>query len=148
MKRLTGTRGAIVTEQHGGTGYEGCPPWVPAAVERCVATKLIPRPTAIIWHQRQTSTRWGTCWPQQGRIHVYPWAGERREVDDDLMVDTSGELMESRIGSRIVPGAQLESDVEDTLAHELAHLTHAKHGDAHTALTAKLVELVRASRSA
>jgi hypothetical protein len=42
-----------------------------------------------------------------------------------------------------VPGAQELSDLEDTLAHELAHLVFREHGPLHAALTQKLVTIVR-----
>jgi hypothetical protein len=143
MKKLSGSRTPPPIVERSGTQYQSCPDWVPDAVDRCAASGLVPRPREIVWHLRQTSTRWGTCWPQEGRIHIYPWAGQREEVDDDFQIDSSGEISAGRIGARIVPGVQLLADLEDTLAHELAHLVFRDHGPLHTALTAKLVAVVR-----
>lgn len=142
-KRLSGKRSTVVLEQDE-TRYENCPDWVPGAVDRCVRSGLVPRPVVIIWHLRQTSTRWGTCWPEQGRVHVYPWSGLRQEIDDDVEVDVSGEVVDTSIASRIVAGAQDAADIEDTLAHELAHLVHRKHDAQHAVLTVRLVKLVKA----
>ena len=138
LKPLPGKRSAKTILERLGTRYESCPPWVPGAVELCTGLGLVPRPAVVIWHARATSRRWGTCWPREGRIHVYPWSGHRREVLDDLFFDVSGELDTARIGSRVIPGAQEQDDLEDTLAHELAHLVHAAHGPEHTVLTARL----------
>ena len=146
MKRLSGSRTPPPMVERNGTRYQACPEWVPMAVDRIVNAGLTPRPSEVVWHLRQTSTRWGTCWPREGRIHVYPWAGLRKEVDDDFQVDASGEVSSGPMRARIVPGAQLQSDLEDTLAHELAHLVFAEHGPLHTALTAKLAAVVRGSR--
>jgi hypothetical protein len=147
MKRLSGKRVSPTRVDLGGTRYEGCPAWVPGAIDRCVGARLVPRPVEIIWHPRQTSTRWGTCWPQEGRIHVYPWSGLRDEVDEDISVDVSGELSRVSISSRRVPGAQLEADLQDTLAHELAHLVHLRHDAAHRDLTARLLLIVKAAQA-
>lgn len=140
------TEHVVATRVVGGVTFRDCPAWVPAAVRAAVASGCVPKPVEITWHPKPLKTLLGRCWPDAGRIHVHPWSGQQRRVEEHLDVDSSGEVRSG--GSRVSRVAgQDDTELEDTLAHELAHLVHARHGAAHRALTERLVDLVRASRT-
>lgn len=145
-RALSGSRvHTPVVVQVRGIVFRDCPPWVPAAVLAAVDAKLVPAPVEITWHPRPLKTLLGRCWPREGRIDVHPHSGEQWRVEEDLDVDASGEL---RIGrSRVARIAgQDDAELEDTLAHELAHLVHARHGAPHRALTERVAAVIRQSR--
>lgn len=147
MKKLTGTRTKVApkTVTIDGVLYRDCPPWVPLAVARVVADGCIPSPVEIHWHPRPLKTLLGQCWPEQGRIHVHPFSGSQERVEERLDVDVSGEVRVAQSRRAVVSG-QDEVELEDTLAHELAHLVHGPHGAMHDALTRHIAGLIRKAR--
>lgn len=143
---LSGKRAHVpVVQSIDGVVYRDCPAWVPLAVRAVVESGCVPNPAEITWHPKPLKTLLGRCWPSEGRIHVHPHSGEQWRVEESIDVDVSGEIRGASSRGAWVPG-QDATEVEDTLAHELAHLVHARHGPQHRALTERIARIVRASR--
>lgn len=143
---LTGKRAHVpVVRSVDGVVYRDCPAWVVPAVQAVVRSGCVPSPTEVTWHPKPLKSLLGRCWPSEGRIHVHPHSGRQWRVEESIDVDVSGEIRSASSRGAWVAG-QDDAEVEDTLAHELAHLVHARHGALHQALTERIAQMVRRSR--
>jgi len=113
------------------------PTWVVRLVAASRAVGVVV-PRSIEWMSRRTRTLRGDCRPSSRIIRIFPFSvDESTQVDGGPSVDASGEI---DVGPVRMSAERGTHDQVITLAHELAHLVHVRHGREHRALLARILD--------